>query len=91
MTRLSLLSLTALALLLVVQSCSFTTANIERAVFSRQINPETREPLDETTSYHGSDALLHCSVLMANSPTGTVVKAKWYAKIEEKRKSVVCK
>lgn len=85
MIRLFPIALSALALLLVVQSCSFTTAHIERAVFSRQVNPETKEPLDETTSYHGSDAILHCSVLMANAPTGTMVKAKWYQKVDGKQ------
>ncbi|MFZ1729446.1 MAG: hypothetical protein WBQ23_04040 [Bacteroidota bacterium] len=80
MIRLSPFVITTLALLLVVQSCTFTTSHIERVVFSRHVNPETREPLDETTSFHGSDAILHCSVLMANTPTGTMAKAKWYAK-----------
>jgi hypothetical protein len=82
MIRLSPFALTALALLLIVQACTFTTANMERVVFSRQVNAETREPLDETTSFHGSDAVLHCAVLMANTPTGTMVKAKWYAKLD---------
>ncbi len=73
----------ALVLLLAAQACNFTTAHIERVAFSRNINAETKEPLDETKSFHGSDAMLHCSVLMANTPEGTVVKARWYAKLEK--------
>ncbi len=75
----------ALVLLLffVVQACTFTTANIEKAVLSHAIDPESKEPLNETTSFHGSDAVMHCAVLMANTPSGTVVKARWYAVLDD--------
>ncbi|MFA6233093.1 MAG: hypothetical protein WC824_02740 [Bacteroidota bacterium] len=82
MIRLFPFALAVLTLLLVMQACTFTTADIDRVVFSRQVDAETSEPLDETTSFHGSDAVLHCAVLMENTPTGTIVKAKWYVKTD---------
>ncbi len=62
---------------LLVQSCSFTTANIERAVMARSVD-ENSTPVEETASFNASESLLHCSVKMANTPTGTRVKAIWY-------------
>ncbi len=72
----------AALLLLVVQACTFTTAHVEKAVLSRAIDAESKEPLSETHSFHGSDAVMHCAVLMANTPSGTVVKARWYAVVD---------
>lgn len=69
-------------LLLFLQACEFTTANIERAVMARSVNDKS-EPLEETSRFHGSESLLHCSVLMANTPEDTPVKAVWYKKVEE--------
>lgn len=83
MTRLSPYGFLALALLFMLQACSFTTANIEKVVMARTVNEETSEPLDETTSFHGTDAVLHCAVQMANTPSGTKVKARWYAIVDE--------
>lgn len=68
-------------LLLMLQACEFTTANIERAVMARSVNDKS-EPLEETSTFHGSESLLHCSVLMANTPEGTPVKAVWYQELE---------
>ena len=78
MKRLTFSGFASLALLLLLQSCSFTTANVEKVVFARTVNEETKEPLDETATFHGSDAVLHCAVKMANTPSGTRVKARWY-------------
>ena len=69
------------ALLPILQACEFTTANIERAVMARSVNDKS-EPLEETSTFHGSESLLHCSVLMANTPENTSVKAVWYQKLE---------
>ncbi|GEM_PF-1334285 len=69
-------------LLLALQACEFSTANIERAVMARSVNDKS-EPLEETSTFHGSEPLLHCSVLMANTPADTPVKAVWYQKTEE--------
>lgn len=78
MIRFSLSAAAALALLLLLQACNFTTAHVEKVVFARDVNAETKEPLDETRSFHGSDVVLHCAVKMANTPSGTTVKARWY-------------
>ncbi|MBE0645288.1 MAG: hypothetical protein IH600_14485 [Bacteroidetes bacterium] len=82
MNRMFPIAIAAL-LLLVAQACTFTTAHIERAVLAHGVDAESKEPLSETTSFHGSDAMLHCAVLMANTPSGTVVKARWYAILDD--------
>ncbi|MCB2205481.1 hypothetical protein KQI65_12105 [bacterium] len=73
---------------LLLQSCNFTTANIERAVMARSVD-ENSAPVEETSSFHASEALLHCSVKMANSPTGTRVKAIWYYTPEGEDRQVI--
>jgi hypothetical protein len=82
MTRPSLIGIFVLGLLLALQACSFTTANIEKVVLARTVDAETKEPLDETKSFNGADAILHCTVQMANTPSGTLLKARWYAVLE---------
>lgn len=75
----------ALVLLFGLQGCSFTTAHIENAVLARTVNAETSEPLDETTSFHASDAVLHCAVKMANTHSGTTVSAHWFSETDGTR------
>lgn len=88
MTRISLTGLLALVLLFALQACSFTTAHIEKAVLARSVNEQTHEPLDETESFHGSDAILHCAVKMANTPSGTKVSAHWFAEVDGARQVI---
>ncbi|HOJ05495.1 MAG TPA: hypothetical protein PK916_15965 [Bacteroidota bacterium] len=59
-----------------IAACSFTTANIKKAVMAREIN-EDKSPAMEVTSFHGYESMLHCCVEMANVPSGTKVKAIW--------------
>lgn len=88
MVRRSLSGLLALALLVLLQSCNFTTAHVEKVVFARAVDGETKEPVDETRSFHGADAVLHCAVKMANTPSGTTIKARWYF-IQEDTQEVI--
>lgn len=77
-------ALFVLLLLFAAQACEFTTAHIERAVMARAVTEES-EPIEETDSFHGSESVMHCSVLMANTPEGTPVKAVWYSPGEGKK------
>ncbi|MDX9757571.1 MAG: hypothetical protein RBU27_00265 [Bacteroidota bacterium] len=88
MTRFLLTGLPALVLLAALQACSFTTAHIETAVLARAVDEQTHEPLDETTNFHGSDAVLHCAVKMANTPSGTKVTAHWFAEADGARQAL---
>jgi hypothetical protein len=88
MNRYVLPVIAVLALLAGSIACDFSTANIKRATMARDVNPETKEPITETTRFHGSDAVLHCAVLMANTPGDTKVKAEWYAEIEGNREII---
>jgi len=71
-----------------IQACSFTTANIERAVMARSVD-ENSAPVEETASFTASESLLHCAVKMANAPSGTRVKAIWYYAPEDAEREVL--
>jgi hypothetical protein len=70
------------------QACSFTTANIERAVMARSVD-ENYVPVEETASFTAAESLLHCAVKMANAPSGTRVKAIWYYTPGEEERQVL--
>lgn len=88
----SWLRLLTLCLLLcgtaLISACEFTTANIERATMSRSVS-EDAEPIEETSSFYASESIIHCSVLMANTPEGTEVKAIWYPVLEDEEKVII--
>ncbi|PLX23567.1 MAG: hypothetical protein C0600_14530 [Ignavibacteria bacterium] len=71
-----------------IPACEFTTANIERATMSRSVSEES-EPIEETSSFYASESTIHCSVLMANTPEGTEVKAIWYPVLEDEEKVIL--
>jgi hypothetical protein len=73
---------------LFLQACEFTTANIERAVMARSVD-ENSVPLEETASFNASESVLHCSVKMANTPSGTLVKAKWFYTPDEEERQLL--
>ncbi|MCZ7558141.1 MAG: hypothetical protein M5R41_17195 [Bacteroidia bacterium] len=70
---LALVLISGLALL---GACQFSTANIDRAVMARSVDKDNA-PIEETTTFHKYENLLHCCVEMANTPEGTKVKAVW--------------
>ncbi|MBR9978377.1 MAG: hypothetical protein KFH87_09830 [Bacteroidetes bacterium] len=88
MNRYILPVIAMLALLLGSNACDFSTANIKRATMAYEVDPGTKEPITETTRFHGSDATLHCAVLMANTPSDTKVKAVWFAEIDGTREII---
>lgn len=77
-----------LCIALLMPACSFTTANIERAVMARSVD-ENSAPVEETASFNASESLLHCAVKMANTPSGTRVKAIWYHNPDDAERQVL--
>ncbi len=57
-------------------SCNFSTAHFSEATLSRGVD-ENKAPVETTSSFNKSDARLYCAVKMANTPSGTSVKAVW--------------
>jgi hypothetical protein len=80
-------SLIVLASLIAISACDFSTANIKRAVMAREVN-EDKSPAIETGSFHRSESLLHCCVQMANTPSGTMVKAIWRFNDDEENAAI---
>jgi hypothetical protein len=70
------------------QACEFTTANIERVTMARSVD-ESSEPIEETSGFYASESTIHCSVLMANTPSGTNVKAMWYPVTDEEERYIL--
>jgi hypothetical protein len=59
--------------------CSFSTARITDAQMAKDVNSDTKEPVNLTTTFSPTDKIVHCVVKMANAPDGTKLKARWIA------------
>ena len=74
------LALTSIVLVLAVflmNSCSFSTANIASADFAKEVPGGKTEKIG--TTYRPTDGPFHLLVSVANAPDGTKVKAVWYS------------
>lgn len=60
-------------------SCSFSTAKIEDAQMAKDVKPDTKEPVNLTSSFESNAPALHCVVKVANAPSDTKIKARWIA------------
>ena len=80
MKRFSLL-VTWLLLAGIVAGCSFSisTANITQAVLAKDIQGDTFEPVDPTSTFPPDQAVINLVVTVANAPSDTKVKTVWTA------------
>ena len=65
----------------IVAGCSFSisTANITEAVLAKDIQGDTFEPVDPTSTFPFDQAVIHLVVTVANAPSDTKVKTVWTA------------
>jgi hypothetical protein len=68
---------TPVLLAIVLSACSVSTANITQAVLAKDVQGNTYEPVNPTTTFAPDQALIHLVVSVANVPSGTKVKAVW--------------
>jgi hypothetical protein len=59
-------------------SCQFSTANIQDATMSLDVDPETKAPIERTDKYRMWMPTFHGAVKVANAPSDTKVKAVWF-------------
>ena len=61
--------------------CSFSisTANITEAVLAKDIQGDTFEPVDPTSTFPTDQAVINLVVTVANAPSDTKVKTVWTA------------
>ena len=73
--------ITWLLLAAIVAACSFSisTANITDAVLAKDIQGDTFEPVDPTSTFPTDQAVIHLVVTVANAPADTKVKTVWTA------------
>ena len=65
----------------IVAGCSFSisTANITQAVLAKDIQGDTFEPVDPTSTFPPDQAVINLVVTVANAPSDTKVKTVWTA------------
>ena len=65
----------------IVAGCSFSisTANITQAVLAKDIQGDTFEPVDPTSTFPPDQAVINLVVTVANAPADTKVKTVWTA------------
>lgn len=87
MVRIFVLSIISISCVLAA-SCKFSTANIAETAFATAVD-ENKKPIDRVTSFNRHHPMLHCCVLMANTPSETKVKAIWFYYPEGKPVQVI--
>ncbi len=60
-------------------SVSFSTANVTQAVLAKDVQGETFEPVNPTSTFPTDQAVIHLVVSVANAPSDTKVKTVWTA------------
>ena len=65
----------------IIAGCSFSisTANITQAVLAKDIQGDTFEPVDPTSTFPPDQAVINLVVTVANAPSDTKVKTVWTA------------
>lgn len=58
---------------------SFSTANITRAVLAKDVQGDTFEPVDPTSTFPPDQPVINLVVSVANAPSDTKVKTVWTA------------
>jgi hypothetical protein len=71
------------ASLVILLGCSFSTARIVEVAFATAVKSD-HSPVVKIDRFYKHDPVLHCCVKMANSPSGTKVKAIWRHHSQEK-------
>ena len=58
---------------------SFSTANITQATLAKDVQGDTFEPVDPTSTFPIDQPVIHLVVTVANAPSDTKVKTVWTA------------
>jgi hypothetical protein len=81
MKRVLLFAAVLLLVAVIAAACSFSfsTANIPQAVLAKDVQGDTFEPIDPTSTFPTDQAIIHLVVTVANAPSETKVKTVWTA------------